>query len=284
MKISSQTGFSPVPQFVKKPVLTQQPEGQQKTTPQSAKQNAEKRYSPNEMSNAILATTLSAIVVGTLIYGKGGKTLVNLAKKNKNLKNEREILQQVLEKSSDKIRTLESEIRQTQEKLSNILEGDLTPQSLREDVYNKYPYDVNQMAELIRMGYSSKDIEEVRAYNRAESGITQEEEKAAQLCLDRSRFKSELLVVKNLPHERFEAIIDRAFWMQRVQNVVIFTELGSVLYAGFADIAQGAFDRFHGSLSYCFWEGSWKTEEEQERIIQFLFEKTKEKDQDDLFY
>ena len=153
-----------------------------------------------------------------------------------------------------------------------------------EDVYNKYPYDVNQMAELIRMGYSSKDIEEVRAYNRAESGITPEEEKAAQLCLDRSRFKSELLVVKNLPHERFEAIIDRAFWMQRVQNVVIFTELGSVLYAGFADIAQGAFDRFHGSLSYCFWEGSWKTEEEQERIIQFLFEKTKEKDLDDLFY
>lgn len=143
MKISSQTGFSPVPQFVKKPVLTQQPEGQQKTTPQSAKQNAEKRYSPNEMSNAILATTLSAIVVGTLIYGKGGKTLVNLAKKNKNLKNEREILQQVLEKSSDKIRTLESEIRQTQEKLSNILEGDLTPQSLREDVYNKYKAKIN---------------------------------------------------------------------------------------------------------------------------------------------
>lgn len=153
-----------------------------------------------------------------------------------------------------------------------------------EGVYKAYPYDVSQMAELVRMGYFSKDVDEVRAYDRAQSGVTPEEEKAAQLCIDRSRFKNELLVVKNLPHERFETVIDRAFWMQRVQNVVIFTELGSVLYAGFADIAKGAFDCFHGSLTYCFWEGSWKTEDEQERIIQFLLKKTIEKDRDDLFY
>ena len=41
-----------------------------------------------------------------------------------------------------------------------------------ENMYNKYPYDVNHLAELVRMGYSKRAIEKVRGYDRIQSGIS----------------------------------------------------------------------------------------------------------------
>lgn len=146
-----------------------------------------------------------------------------------------------------------------------------------EDAYNHYPYSVNQMAELVRMGYSKRAIEKVRAYDRAQSGVTPEEEKAAELCLEKMTMQNQLRIVKDLPHEKFRTITDRLFWLQDVQNVVIFTTTGSLLYAGFADVAFNMFKHFGGVCSYAFWDGSFKNEEEQNRIIRLLSQASRKK-------
>ena len=146
-----------------------------------------------------------------------------------------------------------------------------------EDVYNKYPYSVNIMAELVRMGYSKQEIEKVRAYDREQSGVTPEEEKAAELCLSQMIMHNQLRIVKDLPHEKFRTITDRLFWLQSVQNVVIFTTKGSLLYAGFGDIAFGMIKRFGGAASYAFWEGNFKSEDEQNRIIRLLSQASRKK-------
>ena len=86
-----------------------------------------------------------------------------------------------------------------------------------------------------------------------------------------------------MPHEKFETVTDRLFWLQRVQNVVIFTTTGRALYAGFADIALDLFKFFEGDLSYCFWRGCRKTEEEQDEVIKFLVEEIRKKDRNVLF-
>ena len=146
-----------------------------------------------------------------------------------------------------------------------------------EDAYNHYPYSVNQMAELVRMGYSKRAIEKVRAYDREQAGVTQQEEHEAELCLAKMIMQNQLQIVKDLPHEKFRTITDRLFWLQNVQNVVIFTVEGSLLYAGFADIALSMFKRFGGMCSYAFWEGTYKGAEEQNRIIRLLSQASRKK-------
>ena len=139
-----------------------------------------------------------------------------------------------------------------------------------ENMYNKYPYDVNHLAELVRMGYSKHAIEKVREFDRIRSGVTLGEDQAAKECINQAMQQNKLLIVDNLPHEKFKAVTDRVFWLQNVQNVVIFTTVGTVLYAGFADVAFGLFKNLGGHLSYAFWEGSYKTNEEKNKILKLL--------------
>ena len=153
-----------------------------------------------------------------------------------------------------------------------------------ENRFKEYPYDVHQIGELVRYGYSHQEIDKVRAYDRAEKGVTPEEEDAAEDCISKMSVRNKLLVVTKLPHEKYSAVLDRLFWQQPVQNVVIFTTTGAFLYAGFADIAARLFMAGIGaySLSFAFVEGWYNTETDVNRIVKFLSYASREKVKDGL--
>lgn len=142
-----------------------------------------------------------------------------------------------------------------------------------EDRYKEYPYSTQIMADLCRYGsFSRGEIDKVRAYDRREKGISEEEELATEHCLDTYCSKQRgLLIVTNLPHKKYRAVLDRAFWLQPLQNIVIFTQEKTFLYAGFADICFHLMREGYVQTCYfCYSEGSYKTAEEQQKIIQKL--------------
>ena len=108
-----------------------------------------------------------------------------------------------------------------------------------EDCFNEFDYSTEIMRELCRRGFSRDEIDKVRALDREIRGITGAEEAAADECLQKHFTQSKgLLVVANLPHSRYRAVLDRVFWLQPMQNVLVLTTAGEFLYAGFADIAM----------------------------------------------
>lgn len=147
-----------------------------------------------------------------------------------------------------------------------------------EDRYKEYQYSTMVIPDLIRMGYSRQEIEEVRAYDRKAKGITTDEELAAEKALKTAQVRNGLLIVTDLPHQRYQAVLDRAFWRQRVQNIIIFTGDGNFLYAGMNDIAMEIY-HFAKILSvlWIYAEGCFSTQEEQQRIIRELLKLSKNK-------
>lgn len=118
-----------------------------------------------------------------------------------------------------------------------------------EDKYYDRPYFCNPMLDMLRDGYSRQKIDDVRAFNRKGMGITEEEEMQAEKALHTAMKVSGLIVVMNLPHNKYQAVLDRAFWLQKVQNIVIFTENGEGLYIGFHDVAIRLMNELGGCSS-----------------------------------
>lgn len=106
-----------------------------------------------------------------------------------------------------------------------------------EDRYKEYQYSTMVIPDLIRIGYSRQQIDKVRAYDRQARGITALDEAAAENALKAAQLRNGLLIVNNLPHHYYQAVLDRAFWRQKIQNIVIFTTDEKFLYAGLNDLA-----------------------------------------------
>lgn len=151
-----------------------------------------------------------------------------------------------------------------------------------EDFYNDYPYSTEIMRELCYKGFSRDEIEKVRAYDRSERGISEAEEMAAEEAVQKHSAEHKgLLVITGLPHQKYRAVLDRVFWMQPMQNTVIFTNKGKFLYAGFADVCLGLMKDFHvWSNHYCWTEGYYADMAEQMRIIKYLVSLSKIKKAD----
>ena len=151
-----------------------------------------------------------------------------------------------------------------------------------EDCFNEFDYSTEIMRELCRRGFSRDEIDKVRALDREIRGITGAEEAAADECLQKHFTQSKgLLVVANLPHSRYRAVLDRVFWLQPMQNVLVLTTAGEFLYAGFADIAMDLQRNFRIQyLHYCWAEGHYADMAEQVRIIRYLVKASKIKKTD----
>lgn len=151
-----------------------------------------------------------------------------------------------------------------------------------EDCFNEFDYSTEIMRELCRRGFSRDEIDKVRALDREIRGITGAEEAAADECLQKHFTQNKgLLVVANLPHSRYRAVLDRVFWLQPMQNVLVLTTAGEFLYAGFADIAMDLQRNFRIQyLHYCWAEGHYADMAEQVRIIRYLVKASKIKKTD----
>lgn len=148
-----------------------------------------------------------------------------------------------------------------------------------EDYFNEFEYSTEIMRELCRRGFSRDDIDKVRAYDRAERGISEAEEAAAEECVQKHCAQNKgLLVITDLPHRKYRAVLDRIFWMQPMQNAIIFTQEGRFLYAGFADIAWEMQKHFRiFTTHYCWVSGYFGDMAEQLRIIRYLVRASKTK-------
>mgnify|MGYP001028213054 FL=1 len=143
----------------------------------------------------------------------------------------------------------------------------------------QYPYSVEIMRYLFRLGYCRSDIEKVRACERSEQGITEAEEYAAEECIAKHRSqRGNLLVITDLPHCKYKAVLDRLFWEQSLQNVVIFTTDGKFFYAGFADVALELMNKFNVCILHLCWaEGYFSDNVEQKRIVRYIASASKAK-------
>jgi len=136
---------------------------------------------------------------------------------------------------------------------------------------NQLPYSVFAMSMLIKSGYSRKEINAVRAYDRKAKGISKEEEKQTTEALKSAQSINGLLIVDNLPHNKYQSVLDNAFWMQQYQNIVIFTEDNHFLYYGYADIAFEVMKAGFSQITHwCYNEGHCKTSLHKQRLLQFL--------------
>ena len=144
---------------------------------------------------------------------------------------------------------------------------------IEDDKYsiNQYPYSVSGMAMLVRSGYSRKEINTVRAYDRKAKGTTKAEEKQTIEALKSAQNTNGLLIVDNLPHNKYQSVLDHAFWLQQYQNIVIFTEDNHFLYYGYADVAFEVMKAgFSNITHWCYNEGHCKTTIHKKRLLQLL--------------
>lgn len=152
-----------------------------------------------------------------------------------------------------------------------------------EDRYKEYQYSTMVISDLIRIGYSRKQIDKVRAYDRQARGITAVDEWAAENAVKSAQLRNGLLIVNNLPHHFYRAVLDRAFWRQKIQNVVIFTTDEQFLYAGLNDLAFALHDVTQ--VNYRHWvyaEGKYFDEKNRQSIVRELCRLSKEKMRDGL--
>ncbi len=134
----------------------------------------------------------------------------------------------------------------------------------------RYPYSTMGMDMLVRSGYSRKDINAVRAYDRKAKGVTKVEEKQTDEALKNAVNVDGLLIVDELPHSKFQSVLDKAFWLQRYQNVVIFSTDGNFLYYGYATIAFEVMKAGYAQItSWCYNEGTYN-EAKKQALIKLL--------------
>ena len=89
---------------------------------------------------------------------------------------------------------------------------------------------------MLKLGYEREMIDKVRTIHRQARGITAEEEMQAEKVLVNMEIMPNLLLVRGLPHDKFEAVIDRAFWHQPKPSLYVMSTLGKHIYIGYDDI------------------------------------------------
>lgn len=115
--------------------------------------NSDKKYTTNQVGGMVLATALAAAALGGSIMHGRANSRINILM---NLKNEADNLNGVLRKTIDEgskqitdltkdneglkkaNKTLQDEIKNAQDKLNDIFEGDIAPKDVRERIYSQF--------------------------------------------------------------------------------------------------------------------------------------------------
>lgn len=166
--------------------------------------------------------------------------------------------------------------------------------------YNQGLYFYNRFGVinyLIIDGASRTQIEEIQLFDRQSHEIASQFEEMAEVALNKAStnplctselgsqtVRKDLLVVDletDIPfgkeyYTEYLTVTDRAFWLQKYQNLVIFDN-NVIFYAGFADIAENLRQRFPrmNSSNYGCIDLSWKKDEKtRQDILDYLAEQT----------
>ena len=86
---------------------------------------------------------------------------------------------------------------------------------------------------LVMSGFSKTKLDEVTRFCREAQGITQEQEKLAELAIRKSESTHGLYIVY-LPHNEIATVTDRLFWQQQFPSQLIVTPQ-QIFYCGFND-------------------------------------------------
>ena len=113
--------------------------------------------------------------------------------------------------------------------------------------YEILPAVTNTLLELVMKGWSKKQIDEMTRFCREAQGVSEEDEKMAEIALRKGE-SLHGMAITYLPHAHVETVIDRLFWRQHYPNMLIITP-EEVFYYGFKDIIGKAVDFLHNDMN-----------------------------------
>jgi len=137
--------------------------------------------------------------------------------------------------------------------------------------FNKKTYSTIGIDMLIRSGYSRRKIDAVRAYDRKAKGTSKAEEKQTDEALKNAKEINGLLIVDNLPHTKYQSVLDKAFWLQRYHNIIIFSDNRNFLYYGYNNIAFEIMKAGYAQVTYEYYnEGHCLNWQKKQNLIKLL--------------
>lgn len=134
----------------------------------AAVEKQEETYTKSKVNGMVLATALSAAVLGgAVMHGHGKWKISNLKNKVTELTNDNETIKNTLTKAEEKVKNLtndnetlssinkrlQAEAQKAKDKLTDIFEGDIAPKDMRDKIFNElkgkiekgdYGYDIAQ--------------------------------------------------------------------------------------------------------------------------------------------
>ena len=131
-------------------------------------------------------------------------------------------------------------------------------------------------------GASLEEIAKVRALDRKEQGITQEQEDQAEEALNQMERYPELgdLIIVRMPHSKTATVTDRLYGSQEKEHILILSEDGEVNYYGDGLLCKTLNEKFEGWCGgkglgekgdNAFW-GGYPNQEEVETFIKNYLE------------